>query len=217
MLKAAIYCRLSDAGPGAGDTPGSESIHNQKSLLLRYAVAHDFEVEQIYADDNYSGTDLTRPAFRQMIRDAEARRFDVILVKNQSRFTRDLGESELYLHRKFPEWGIRLIAVMDGVDTDAEGDLKKQQLNGLVNEWYLEELSANVQAALSTKRQQGKYLSSFALYGYEKDPVDHNHLLPNPETAPVVQRIFALHLAGYGAQRIAMVLPSGAARRSATS
>ena len=136
MLKAALYCRLSDAGPDSGAAPKSESIHNQKSLLLRYAVAHDFEVEQIYADDNYSGTDLTRPAFRQMIRDAEARRFDVILVKNQSRFTRDLGESELYLHRKFPEWGIRLIAVMDGVDTDAEGGLKKQQLNGLVNGQY---------------------------------------------------------------------------------
>ena len=130
MLKAAIYCRLSDAGPGAGDTPGSESIHNQKSLLLRYAVTHGFEVEQIYADDNYSGTDHTRPAFRQMIRDAEARRFDVILVKNQSRFTRDLGESELYLHRKFPEWGIRLIAVMDGVDTDAEGGLKSSSSMG---------------------------------------------------------------------------------------
>ena len=147
-------------------------------------MVHDFEVEQMYVDDNYSGTDTTRPAFRQMIRDAEARRFDVILVKTQSRFTRDLEESELYLHRKFPEWGIRLVAVMDGVDTDAEGDLKKQQLNGLVNEWYLEELSANVQAALSTKRQQGKYLSAFALYGYEKDPTDHNHLIPNPETAP---------------------------------
>lgn len=188
------------------DLPFFHKSDSQKSLLLRYAVVHDFEVEQMYVDDNYSGTDTTRPAFRQMIRDAEARRFDVILVKTQSRFTRDLEESELYLHRKFPEWGIRLVAVMDGVDTDAEGDLKKQQLNGLVNEWYLEELSANVQAALSTKRQQGKYLSAFALYGYEKDPADHNHLIPNPETAPVVQRIFALYLAGFGAQRIAMVL-----------
>lgn len=206
MLKAAIYCRLSDAGPDTGDTHESESIHNQKSLLLRYAVTHDFEVEQIYVDEDWSGTNPGRPGFRRMIRDAEARRFDVILVKTQSRFTRDLEESEVYLHRKFPEWGIRLIAVMDGMDTEAEGDLKKQQLNGLVNEWYLEELSANVQAVLSTKRQQGKYLSSFALYGYEKDPADHNHLIPNPETAPVVQQIFALHLAGYGAQRIAMVL-----------
>lgn len=188
------------------DLPFFHKSDSQKSLLLRYAMVHDFEVEQMYVDDNYSGTDTTRPAFRQMIRDAEARRFDVILVKTQSRFTRDLEESELYLHRKFPEWGIRLVAVMDGVDTDAEGDLKKQQLNGLVNEWYLEELSANVQAALSTKRQQGKYLSAFALYGYEKDPADHNHLIPNPETAPVVQRIFALYLAGFGAQRIAMVL-----------
>ena len=59
MLKAAIYCRLSDAGPDAGDTPESESIHNQKNLLLRYAVTHSFEVEQIYVDEDWSGTGST--------------------------------------------------------------------------------------------------------------------------------------------------------------
>lgn len=205
MLKAAIYCRLSDAGPGHAENE-AESIQNQKSLLLQYAVGHDMEVEQIYSDEDYSGTDRSRPAFRRMIADAEARRFDVILVKTLSRFTRSVEESELYLHRKFPEWGIRLVAVLDGTDTQDAAAHKSQQLNGLVNEWYLEELSANVQAALASKRQQGKYLASFALYGYGKDPNDRNHLLPNPDTAPIVQRIFALCLAGFGATNIALVL-----------
>ena len=69
------------------DLPFFHKSDSQKSLLLRYAVVHDFEVEQMYVDDNYSGTDTTRPAFRQMIRDAEARRFDVILVNPASPVT----------------------------------------------------------------------------------------------------------------------------------
>ena len=206
MYKAALYIRLSEADDRLQDGETSESVQNQKALLFQYALEHHFDVYQIYVDEDWSGTDRNRPAFRRMIRDAEARRFDVILVKNQSRFTRDIGESEFYLHRKFPEWGIRLIAILDGTDTADPASQKTRQLNGLVNEWYLEDLSANVQAALAVKRQQGKYLASFALYGYRKDPADHNHLVPNPETAPVVQRIFALALAGLGAARIALIL-----------
>lgn len=206
MEQAALYVRLSeeDRGLSAGDH--SESIRNQTSLLLRYAETHGLAVYKIYTDEDYSGADRNRPAFRQLIEDARQRNFRVILVKTLSRFTREMEQAETYLHRKFPEWGIRLLAVVDGTDTGDPAGHKARQLNGLVNEWYLEELSASVRAALHSKQRAGKYLASFALYGYRKDPLDHNHLVPDPETAPVVQRIYALYLAGYGTARIAMVL-----------
>ncbi|MCQ5090519.1 hypothetical protein NE475_20100, partial [Ruthenibacterium lactatiformans] len=65
-----------------------------------------------------------------------------------------------------------------------------------VNEWYLEDLSNNVRSVLSHKRREGKFIGSSALYGYQKDPVDKNHLVIDPEAAEVVKRIFALYLAG---------------------
>lgn len=206
-MRAAVYCRLSkeDELP-AGGVQESESIQNQRTMLLDYARQHGYEVTRIYTDEDYSGIDRTRPDFNRMIAAAEAREFDVILVKTQSRFTRDMELVEKYLHGLFPLWGIRLIAVVDHVDTADAAGKKSRQINGLINEWYLEDLSANVRSVLTHKRQAGQYIAAFALYGYAKDPADHNHLVIDPEAAGVVRRIFGLYLAGYGTARIARLL-----------
>ena len=87
---------------------------------------------------------------------------------------------EKYLHGKFAEWGIRFIAVVDHVDTQDRAGKKARQINGLINEWYLEDLSDNVRSVLTHKRWQGDYIATFALYGYRKDPADHSRLLPDP-------------------------------------
>ena len=92
----------------------------------------------------------------------EARRFDIVLVKTQSRFTRDMELVEKYLHGKFIEWGVRFIAIVDHVDTADEANKKSRQINGLVNEWYLEDLSNNVRSVLSHKRREGKFIGSSA-------------------------------------------------------
>ena len=208
-MKAAIYCRLSKEDEEQEKRNGekeSESIQNQKSMLIAYAVEKGYHIYQIYSDEDYSGVDRARPAFNQMIEAASQHRFDIILAKTQSRFTRDMELVEKYLHGKFIEWGIRFIAVVDHVDTADTGNKKSRQINGLVNEWYLEDLSNNVRSVLTHKRKEGKYIGTFAPYGYRKDPADNNHLVVDQEAAPVVRRIFALYLAGNGATRIARLL-----------
>lgn len=203
-MKAAIYCRLSKED--AERQAESESIQNQKSMLIQYALENGFEIYAIYCDEDYSGADRARPDFNRMLEAARAHKFDVILAKTQSRFTRDMELVEKYLHGKFPEWGIRFIAVVDRVDTGDQAGKKSRQLNGLINEWYLEDLSRNVRAVLDHKRRQGRYIASFALYGYRKDPRDKNHLLVDEEAAAVVRRIFALYLAGGSLAGIARTL-----------
>ena len=203
-MKAAIYCRLSKEDRVTDGE--SESIQNQKAMLIQYAMDRGLEIYQIYSDEDYSGADRTRPAFNAMLRDAAAHRFDVVLAKTQSRFTRDMELVERYLHGKFPEWGIRFIAVLDHADTDDRYNKKARQINGLVNEWYLEDLSENVRAVLRHKQVTGQFIGSFAPYGYAKDPCDHNHLVVDPQAAPVVQRIFRMALQGYGDAGIACAL-----------
>lgn len=175
-------------------------------MLLRYAAEHGYTVQEVYIDEDYSGADRRRPAFNQMLAAGERREFDVILAKTQSRFTRDMELVEKYLHGKFAEWGIRFIAVVDHVDTQDRAGKKARQINGLINEWYLEDLSDNVRSVLTHKRWQGDYIATFALYGYRKDPADHSRLLPDPEAAAVVRHIYALYLQGYGTARIAHIL-----------
>lgn len=208
-MKAAIYCRLSkedEEQEKRSPEQESESIQNQRSMLVSYAREKGYEVYCVYADEDYSGADRDRPAFNRMIEDARRRRFEIILAKTQSRFTRDMELVEKYLHGKFIEWGVRFIAVVDHVDTADDANKKSRQINGLVNEWYLEDLSANIRSVLTHKRKAGKYIASFALYGYRKDEADHNHLVVDPEAAQTVRRIFALYLAGSGPSRIARLL-----------
>lgn len=203
-MKAAIYCRLSKEDEyKIGE---SESIQNQKSMLVQYAIEKGFDIYQIYSDEDYSGIDRNRPAFNAMIQAASEHRFDLVLAKTQSRFTRDMELVEKYLHGKFIEWGIRFIAVVDHVDTDDRANKKSRQINGLVNEWYLEDLSNNVRSVLDHKRREGQYIASFALYGYRKDPSAKGKLQIDPEAAAVVERIFEMTLNGIGARRIAQTL-----------
>ena len=203
-MKAAIYCRLSKEDE---DKIGeSESIQNQKSMLLQYALENGFDIYQIYSDEDYSGIDRNRPAFNAMIEAASEHKFDVVLTKTQSRFTRDMELVEKYLHGKFMEWGVRFIAVVDHVDTNDTANKKSRQINGLINEWYLEDLSTNVRSVLDHKRKEGLFIGSFARYGYCKDPNAKGKLIIDPEAAEVVRRIFSMALNGIGAHKIARIL-----------
>ncbi len=204
-MKAAIYCRLSEEDRNRGDAD-SLSIQNQKSMLVSYAAAHDWEVYAIYSDDDYTGADRRRPAFNRLLHDAEARRFDIVLCKTQSRFTREMELVEKYIHGLFPLWGIRFVSIVDNADTAAPGNKKARQISGLVNEWYLEDMSENIRAVLTDRRRHGFHIGAHALYGYKKDPDRRGHLLPDPQSAAVVREIFTLYASGYGKTAIARCL-----------
>ncbi|MDF2839044.1 MAG: resolvase, partial [Evtepia sp.] len=200
-MRCAIYCRLSREDEEK--LSESESIQNQKSMLVQYAVEQKWDIYHIYCDEDYSGADKNRPDFNNMIRDAKMRCFDLILCKTQSRFTRDMELVERYLHSLFPLWGIRFIAIADHIDTSLQGNKKARQINGLVNEWYLEDLSENIRMVLDHKRKQGLYIGGFPLYGYQKHPTEKGRLIIDPTAATVVQKIFSRALEGHGKQQIA--------------
>lgn len=200
---AAIYCRLSKEDEDKlreGDD--SASIQNQKMLLVDYALEKGFYVHDIYSDDDYTGFDKNRPDFNRMITDAKLKKFNVIICKTQSRFTRDMELVEKYIHGLFPLLGIRFIGVTDNVDTNIKGNKKARQIHGLVNEWYSEDLSENIRRVFKAKMEKGQFLGAFACYGYKKDPADKYHLIIDEEAAAVVRKIFQYVIQGLGAKQI---------------
>ena len=199
---AAIYCRLS-VEDREKEADESESIRNQRALLLGYAAEHGWAVYDIYADEDYSGLREDRPEFQRLLADAEEGCFSIILCKTQSRFTRNAVTAETYLHGKFPLWGIRFVTAVDHVDTAFRENKKARQINSLVNEWYSEELSENIRAVFRRKMEEGKFLGNYAPYGYRKDPACRHHLVVDGETAPVVEKIFGLYLTGLSCKMIA--------------
>lgn len=205
--RAALYLRLSKEDKDKliqGDD--SASIRNQRLLLTDYALKKKYEIAGVYSDDDESGLFDTRPAFERMLKDARAGRFDTVIAKSQSRFSRNIAHVEKYLHQDFPNMGIRFIGVVDGADTSDAGNKKSRQINGLVNEWYCEDLSENIRSAFRAKMKDGQYLGASCPYGYVKDPKNHNHLIIDEYAADVVRRIYRFYLQGYGKAKIGRML-----------
>lgn len=205
--KVAIYPRLSEEDRyKKSENDESESIQNQKSMLIEYAVEHNWEIYDIYCDEDWSGADRNRPEFNRLLKDAEARKFNIVLCKTQSRFTRELELVEKYIHGLFPLWGIRFVSIVDHADTEIKGNKKARQINGLINEWYLEDLSENIKSVFNNKRKNGQHIGAFALYGYQKDPNQKGHLIIDEEAAEVVREVFQLFVQGHGKMEIARIL-----------
>ncbi len=204
MPKVAIYVRLSREDrhkQSAGDD--SESIINQQLMLLEYCKKMEWELYKVYNDEDFSGSDRERPAFNQMIKDAEAKLFDIVLCKTQSRFARDIELIEKYINTLFPVWGTRFLSMVDNADSDNKANRKSRQINSMVDQWYLEDLSDNIRATLKTKRNQGLWVGAFTPYGYIKNPENKNHLLIDEEAAEVVRYVFDLYINGMGFTSIA--------------
>ncbi len=207
--RAVLYLRLSKEDVdkvNKGDD--SSSIKSQRLLLTDFALNHGFRIIKVYSDDDESGLYDNRPGFEEMMIDAKLGEFDIIIAKTQSRFSRNMEHVEKYLHHDLPNLGIRFIGVVDGVDTDNEANKKSRQINGLVNEWYCEDLSKNIRSSFKAKMKNGQFLGSSCPYGYKKDPNNHNHLIIDEYAANVVRRIYDLYLSGYGKAKIASILSS---------
>lgn len=200
--RAVLYLRLSRDDDNHGE---SESIQNQRALLREYAARQGFAVIEEYVDDGWSGTSFDRPRFQDMLRDMEQHRFDIVLVKDLSRLGRDYIQTGRYLELVFPEHGVRLIAVNDGIDT-ARADTDLAPFRNVVNEMYARDASRKIRSALHAKMQAGKFIGNFAPYGYRKDPRDKNHLIPDERAAAVVRQIFTWAAAGKRPAEIARML-----------
>lgn len=199
-----IYCRLSNDDERDGE---SVSIENQKLLLQRYVRERGWNEIDTYIDDGYSGTNFNRPGVKRLIEDAKAKRINVILVKDLSRFGRNYIEFGQYTDYLFPSIGCRFIALNNGIDTMRDdGSTDVMCFLNLFNEFYSRDTSKKVKAVKKACAESGKFMGTYPAYGYKRDPADKHHLVIDEETAPVVRRIFALRCQGLGFRKIAVQL-----------
>lgn len=208
MPKVGIYCRLSIEDRDKEECNDSRSIQNQREMLCEYCVKHEWEIYDIYVDDGYSGVDRSRPGFKRLLSDCENGKIDIVLCKDQSRFSRDIMVIEQYINDKFLEWGVRFIGVADNADTESESYSTMRLFAGAYNEMYVKDISAKIRRTLAFKRRQGQFVGSFAPYGYTISSEDKHRLIIDEKTAPVVRRIFDMYVSGYGYRRIVQHLNS---------
>ncbi len=202
--KVGIYFRLSRED---GDKLESDSIRNQRKLITEFLEKNPkMKLIKEYVDDGYSGTNFDRPDFIRMVNDAHAGRINCIVVKDLSRLGRNYIETGRYIEKIFPAMGIRLIALNDNYDSVDKSSDESQIIvpfKNLINDAYCRDISLKIRSHLDVKRKSGQFIGSFALYGYEKDPANKNHLIIDEYAASIVERIFNMKLNGFGSARIA--------------
>ena len=194
----ALYCRLSQEDLRAGE---SLSIENQRLMLKDYADKNGFCNCQYYIDDGYSGVSDNRPDYLRMLKDVENELVGTVIVKDQSRLSRNYLEAGRLMDLVFPAHDVRFIAITDGVDS-ALGNSDWSGLKNYFNDFYARDTSKKVRAVQHAKGERGERVGAIIAYGYMKDPDDPKHIVPDPETAPVIKRIFEMYASGKGVKKI---------------
>lgn len=201
--KVGIYIRLSKEDEEKEKYSESESIQNQRALLMQYIKENKLNFITEYVDDGISGTSFDRPGFNKMIEDIENGKINMVITKDLSRLGRNYVQSGYYTETYFPEHNVRYIAILDNIDTaidSANNDIAP--FKSILNEMYAKDTSKKINSVLQSKRKQGEYLGT-APYGYKKDPENKYHLIIDEEAAKVVKLIFERYLEGYGTMQIA--------------
>lgn len=203
--KACMYLRLSKDD---GINNESNSITNQRELIQSYAKDNEIEIVKEYVDDGYSGTNYDRPALNNLMEEISKkdRVFDIIIVKDLSRFGRDYIGAGKYIQKIFPQLHIRFISINDNYDSK-NADMSDTNLilpiRNFINDSYARDISNKVKSSQKIKREKGDYIGSFAPYGYKKSEENKNKLVVDDNVSNIIKSIFDMKLKGYSSKTIA--------------
>jgi len=200
IYRAGGYIRFSrDDNNKRGD-----SLETQRNIIENYITASpDIELTEVYSDNHKTGTTFERPGFQRMLDDVERGKINCIIVKDLTRFGRNAIDAGYYLEKHLPMLGIRFVAVTDSYDSleDFSGILLP--LKNIISEAYALDISRKCRAVKRQNIIDGRYIGRLAPYGYKKSPDDCHILIPDNETAPIVQQMHKWAIEGVSKYEIA--------------
>jgi DNA invertase Pin-like site-specific DNA recombinase len=191
------------------------SLDAQRRVLLDYCASKGWQVVQEYADEGKStrgGKIALRPAFKQMIEDAQAGMLDVVVVHKLDRFARNMWVTIEYLEL-LDRRGVRFVAVAQDIDlTKPEGRLFMGMLATLA-QYYSDNLSQETKKGKSERKAQGLY-NGHLPFGMMKGP--DGAPMPDPSTIEGLRLAFRLAADGQCDRDIAVRLNTVGYRTSGT-
>ena len=182
MIKVASYCRVS-----TDKDDQANSFESQQRYFRAYIDRQpEWELYQIYADEGITGTSTKkRAAFNQMIADARMGKFERILTKEVSRFSRNILDTIAYT-RELKALGVGVLFMNDGISTlEPDAELRLSIMGSIAQE-ESRKTSSRVKWGQTRRMEQGVVFGR-SLLGYD---VKDGHLTVNPEGAELVRLIF---------------------------
>ena len=202
-VPAVIYARFSS------ENQRQESIEGQIRECRIFAERNGFDVIAEYTDSALTGRTDQRPGFQKMVKDAEKRQFKMVIVWKLDRFSRNRFDAATY-RAKLKKYGVEIVSAKEFIPEGAEGIIVESLMEGMA-EYYSANLAENVRRGLYESALQRKALSKMP-YGFRRSSDGKYEI--DPETAPVVQRIFAEYIDGKTPRDIAADLNADGLRNS---
>lgn len=182
MIKVASYCRVS-----TDRDDQANSFESQQRYFKEYIDRQpDWELYQVYADEGITGTSTKkRAAFNRMIADAHLGKFQLILTKEVSRFSRNILDTITYT-RELKALGVGVLFMNDGISTlEPDAELRLSIMGSIAQE-ESRKTSTRVKWGQTRRMEQGVVFGR-SLLGYD---VKDGCLTVNPEGAEIVRLIF---------------------------
>ena len=197
-----VYCRLSQDDGLDGD---SNSIINQKKILLDVVTRENLPNPILFVDDGFSGTNFDRPAISEALRLVENRQVSNFIVKDLSRLGRSYIKVGQLTEITFPSFDVRFIALNDGVDSNKPNETNSifLPIKSLMDEMYAADTSKKIRAVVQSKARAGEHVTVNPPYGYLKDPSNPKNWIIDPVASEVVKRIFQEAKSGKSLSEIA--------------
>ncbi|WP_270333726.1 recombinase family protein [Streptococcus salivarius] len=184
-----VYCRLSQDDGLDGD---SNSITNQKKILLDIVARENLPNPILFVDDGFSGTNFDRPAISEALRLVENRQVSNFIVKDLSRLGRSYIKVGQLTEITFPSFDVRFIALNDGIDSSKPNETNSifLPIKSLMDEMYAADTSKKIRAVVQSKARAGERVTVNPPYGYLKAPNNPKNWIVDPVASEVVKRIF---------------------------
>ena len=199
-MRAAIYARYSS------ENQREDSIEDQVRECTETIHRRGWTVVAVYEDKALSGqlSEEQRPGFQAMMEAAKHRAFDILVVDDSSRLSRDTADA-LRALSVLDFYGVKFIGRSDGIDTTQNGSRLLFGIKAAMSEEFLRDLAAKTHRGLEGRARKG-YNPGGCPFGYRSAPVMENgrgqgsRLTVYEPEAEVVRRIFRLRV-GDGEQR----------------
>lgn len=185
-MNVVIYARYSS------DRQTEQSIEGQLKECYEYARRNGYTVVGEYIDRAISGTTDHRPEFLRMIADGDKKLFQAVLVYQLDRFARNRYDSATY-KAKLKKNGIRVLSARENISDDASGVLMEAVLEGMA-EYYSVEFSQKIRRGMDINAEKCLSTGGNLALGFRVDC--EKHIQIDPDTAPVVQKIFDMYASG---------------------
>ena len=195
------YCRISVDEELDRD---NVSIENQKAIIADFVKRH-FPGSSLtfYEDRDRSGyTFEQREGYQAMRRNLMARKYDILIIKDFSRFSRRNSRGLVELE-DLRDAGVRIISIGDNIDFPNDDDWLKIQFQFLINEMPVTDTSKKVKSVIKRRQEDGAWLCA-APYGYLLNRQKQFEIVPTE--AEIVRQIFQLYIDGWGYKKIANYL-----------